>query len=211
MFRYKNTTLYNLMKINYVYVIHYVDHLFVIRHCDEADELLAIVWCHYDEENKIETLYRKTHCKLYTVPILFISLYFYNSDEDCTYFTATIIDCNMEVLDNEFMDHHYPSTVLENLKSLWLSKRLCDATLEAGPVKFYVWFKIIYTHICQKYVNLFLFHIFHWKPHLLGPISKGFMMSFSSDFEIMSIRIFSVLGSQWTTFKISPMCSMKYI
>lgn len=35
-------------------------------------------------------------------------------------------------------------------------------------------------------------------------ISKGFMMSFSSDFEIMSIRIFSVLGSQWTTFKISP-------
>lgn len=42
MFRYKNTTLYNLMKINYVYVIHYVDHLFVIRHCDEADELLAI-------------------------------------------------------------------------------------------------------------------------------------------------------------------------
>lgn len=44
----------------------------------------------------------------------------------------------MEVLDNEFMDHHYPSTVLENLKSLWLSKRLCDATLEAGPVKFYV-------------------------------------------------------------------------
>lgn len=110
---------------------------------------------------------RKTHCKLYTVPILFISLYFYNSDEDCTYFTATIIDCNMEVLDNEFMDHHYPSTVLENLKSLWLSKRLCDATLEAGPVKFYVWFKIIYTHICQKYVNLFLFHIFHWKPHLL--------------------------------------------
>lgn len=167
MFRYKNTTLYNLMKINYVYVIHYVDHLFVIRHCDEADELLAIVWCHYDEENKIETLYRKTHCKLYTVPILFISLYFYNSDEDCTYFTATIFDCNMEVLDNEFMDHHYPSTVLENLKSLWLSKRLCDATLEAGPVKFYVWFKIIYTHICQKYVNLFPFHIFHWKPHLL--------------------------------------------
>lgn len=161
MFRYKNTTLYNLMKINYVYVIHYVDHLFVIRHCDEADELLTIVWCHYDEENKIETLYRKTHCKLYTVPILFILLYFYNSDEDCTYFTATIIDCNMEVLDNEFMDHHYPSTVLENLKSLWLSKRLCDATLEAGPVKFYVWFKIIYTHICQKYVNLFLFHIFH--------------------------------------------------
>lgn len=72
MFRYKNTTLYNLMKINYVYVIHYVDHLFVIRHCDEADELLTIVWCHYDEENKIETLYRKTHCKLYTVPILFI-------------------------------------------------------------------------------------------------------------------------------------------
>lgn len=43
MFRYKNTTLYNLMKINYVYVIHYVDHLFVIRHCDEADELLAIL------------------------------------------------------------------------------------------------------------------------------------------------------------------------
>lgn len=45
-------------------------------------------------------------------------------------------------------------------------------------------------------------------------ISKGFMMSFSSDFEIMSkssIRIFSDLGSQWTTFKISPMCSMKYI
>lgn len=43
MFRYKNTTLYNLMKIDYVYVIHYVDHLFVIRHCDEADELSAIV------------------------------------------------------------------------------------------------------------------------------------------------------------------------
>lgn len=40
---YKNTTLYNLMKINYVYVIHYVDYLFDVRHCVEADELFASV------------------------------------------------------------------------------------------------------------------------------------------------------------------------
>lgn len=56
MFRYKNIILYNLMKINYVYVIYYVDYFFVICYCDEVDEFLVIVWCYYDEENKIEIL-----------------------------------------------------------------------------------------------------------------------------------------------------------
>lgn len=136
------------MKINYVYVIYYVDYFFVICYCDEVDEFLVIVWCYYDEENKIEILYRKIYCKLYIVLILFILLYFYNFDEDCMYFIVIIIDCNMEVFDNEFMDYYYLLIVFENLKSLWFLKRLCDVILEVGFVKFYVWFKIIYIYIC---------------------------------------------------------------
>lgn len=136
------------MKINYVYVIYYVDYFFVICYCDEVDEFLVIVWCYYDEENKIEILYRKIYCKLYIVLILFILLYFYNFDKDCMYFIVIIIDCNMEVFDNEFMDYYYLLIVFENLKSLWFLKRLCDVILEVGFVKFYVWFKIIYIYIC---------------------------------------------------------------
>lgn len=136
------------MKINYVYVIYYVDYFFVICYCDEVDEFLVIVWCYYDEENKIEILYRKIYCKLYIVLILFILLYFYNFDEDCMFFIVIKIDCNMEVFDNEFMDYYYLLIVFENLKSLWFLKRLCDVILEVGFVKFYVWFKIIYIYIC---------------------------------------------------------------
>ncbi|XP_055997454.1 uncharacterized protein LOC125646135 isoform X2 [Ostrea edulis] len=44
----------------------------------------------------------------------------------------------MDLVEGNITDHDYPSLVLERIKFLWLSKRLCDATLEAGPVKIYV-------------------------------------------------------------------------
>ncbi|XP_061183331.1 uncharacterized protein LOC133191601 [Saccostrea echinata] len=44
----------------------------------------------------------------------------------------------MDVLENDFIDYQYPLSVLEKLKTFWLTKTLCDATLEAGPVKVYV-------------------------------------------------------------------------
>lgn len=55
----------------------------------------------------------------------------------------------MDLVEGNITDHDYPSLVLERIKFLWLSKRLCDATLEAGPVKIYVWIFCLFI-FCAK-------------------------------------------------------------